>query len=106
VMREKKEQTLTLTLPEKKDSGSLQEETFFPEISAETQQALNRAGEVLAGLGPVMQKAQQGLSLNLDLSDLDKKLQDFQQKMQERQQEMRERQRMLRHELSGECAEI
>jgi len=106
VMREKKEQTLTLTLPEKKDSGSLQEETFFPEISAETQQALNRAGEVLAGLGPVMQKVQQGLSLNLDLSDLDKKLQDFQQKMQERQQEMRERQRMLWHELSGECAEI
>ncbi len=117
VVREKKEQTLTLTLPEKKDSGSLLEDSFdFPEFSAETfnaetEQALNRAGQVLAGLGPVMQKVQQGLSLNidlrdLDLRDLDKKLQDFQQKMQEQQQEMRDRQQMLCHELSGECAEI
>ncbi|MGD0599391.1 MAG: PDZ domain-containing protein [Terriglobales bacterium] len=51
VMREKKEQTLTLTLPEKKDSGSLQEDSFdCPEFSAETfnaatEQALKTAGE-------------------------------------------------------------
>jgi hypothetical protein len=50
-MREKKEQTLTLTLPEKKDSGSLQEDSFdCPEFSAETfnaatEQALKTAGE-------------------------------------------------------------
>ena len=114
VMREKKEQTLTLTLPEKKDSGSLLEDSFdFPELSAETEQALNRAGEVLAGLGPAIQQAaRQALRSrdmdlrDLDLRDLDKKLQDLQQKMQERQQEMRDRQQMLRHELSDECAEI
>jgi serine protease Do len=36
VMREKREQILTLTIPEKKDSGSLLEESFdVPEISAE-----------------------------------------------------------------------
>ena len=109
VMREKKEQTLTLPLPEKKDSGSLQEETFeFPELSAATEQAINRAEQEIARITPaIVQKAQQALrSRNMDLKDLDKKLQDFQQKLQERQQEMRHRQRMLRHELSGECAEI
>ena len=110
VMREKKEQTLTLTLPEKKDSGSLQEESFdCPEFSLETEQAINRAEEeVLARVGPaIMQKAQQALrSSDMDLRHLDKKLQDFQQKMEERQQRMQERHHRLRHELSGDWAEI
>jgi len=45
-MREKKEQNLTLTLPDKKNSGSLLEESFeIPELRAETEQAINRAGE-------------------------------------------------------------
>ena len=109
VMREKKEQTLTLTLPEKKDSGSLQEDSFeCPEFSAETEQALNRAEEELARLGPaIMEKVQQALrSRDMDLRHLEKKPQDLQRKMQERQQEMQERQQMLCHELSREWAEI
>jgi membrane-associated protease RseP (regulator of RpoE activity) len=109
VMREKKEQTLTLPLPAKKDSGSLQEDSFdCPEFSAATEQALKTAGEVLARVGPsTMRKAQRALrSRDMDLKDLDKKLQDFQRNMQERQQEMRDRQQMQCHELSGECAEI
>src|ERR1039457_1330876 len=45
VMREKREQNLTMTLPEKKDSGSLMEDSFdVPDITAETEQAINRAG--------------------------------------------------------------
>ena len=37
VMREKREQNLTLTLPEKKDSGSLLEDSFdIPALTAET----------------------------------------------------------------------
>jgi hypothetical protein len=105
-MREKKEQTLTLPLPAKKDSGSLQEDSFdCPEFSAATEQALKTAGEVLARVGPsTMRKAQRALrSRDMDLKDLDKKLQDFQRNMQERQQEMRDRQQMQCHELSGEC---
>jgi membrane-associated protease RseP (regulator of RpoE activity) len=40
VMREKKEQNLTLTLPEKKDSGSLLEDSFdVPDFTAETELA-------------------------------------------------------------------
>jgi serine protease Do len=110
VVREKKEQTLTLTLPDKKDSGSLQEDSFdCPELSLETEQAINRAEEVLARMSPaIMQKAQQEAlrSRDMDLRHLDKKLQDFQRRMQERQQEMQERHHRLRHELSGDWAEI
>ena len=43
---------------------------------------------------------------NLCPKDMDKRLQDSQRMMQEQQQEMQERQQKLRHELSGEWAEI
>jgi len=106
VMREKREQNLTLTLPEKKDSGSLREDSFdVPDITAETEQAINRAGDEIARMAPsIMEKVQQTLrSKDMDLRCVDEKLQALQRKMQQRQQEMQQK---LRHELSGEWAEI
>jgi serine protease Do len=102
VMREKREQNLTLTLPEKKDSGSLREDTFdVPDITAETEQAINRAGDEIARMAPaIMEKVQQTLrSRDMNLRDFDKSLQDLQRKMQDRQQK-------LCHQVSGEWAEI
>jgi membrane-associated protease RseP (regulator of RpoE activity) len=102
VMREKKEQNLTLTLPEKKDSGRLLEDSFdVPDITAGTEQAINRAGDEIARMAPVIaEKVQQTLrSRDMDLKDIDKRLQDLQRKMQEQQHK-------LHHELSGEWAEI
>ena len=109
VMREKREQNLTLTLPAKKDSGGLLEESFdVPAITAETQQAINRAAGEIARMAPaIAEKVQHALrSGDIDLKDMDKRLQDLQRKMQEQQQKMQERQQKLRHELSGEWAEI
>ena len=106
VMREKKEQNLTLTLPEKKDSGSLMEDSFdVPDFTAETEQAINRAGDEIARMAPaIMEKVQQTLhSKDMDLKCIDETLQDLQRKMQDRQQEMQQK---LRHELSGKWAEI
>jgi len=105
VMREKREQNLTLTLPEKKDSGSLLEDSFdIPDFTAETEQAINRAGAEIARMGPaIMEKVQQQA---LCWKDMEKRLQDSQRKLQERQQEMQGRQQKLRHELSGAWAEI
>src|ERR1039458_2644246 len=102
VMREKREQNLNLTLPEKKDSGSLLEDSFdIPDFTAETERAINRAGNEFARLGPAfMEKMQQQA---LCWKDMEKRLQDSQRKMQEK---MQERQQELRHELSGEWAEI
>jgi serine protease Do len=100
VMREKREQNLTL--PEKKDSGSLLEDSFdLPDFTAETEQAISRAGDEIARMGPaIMEKMQQTLrSRDMDLRNIDKRLQGLQRKMEERQQK-------LRHELSGGWAEI
>jgi membrane-associated protease RseP (regulator of RpoE activity) len=107
VMREKREQNLTLTLPEKKDSGSLLEDSFdIPDVTAETEQAISRAGDEIARMSPVlMEKVQQQA-----LKDMEKKLQNSQRKLQDSQrrmqEKMQERQQKLRHELSGEWAEI
>lgn len=112
VMREKREQNLTLPLPEKKDSGRLLEESFdFSDLTAETEQAINRAGDEIARLGPaIMEKVQQqGLCWQAaakKLQDAQRAWQDSQRKMQNRQKEMQERQHKLSHELSGAWAEI
>jgi len=102
VMREKREQNLTLTLPATKDSGSLLEDSFdVTDFTAETEQAINRAGAEIARMAPaIAEKVQHALcSKDMELRDIGKKLQDSQRKMQEQQQK-------LRHELSGEWAEI
>ena len=109
VLRDKKEQTLTLTLPEKKDSGSLLEDSFeVPEISAEAEQALNRLGDEMACMvQPNLEKMQRALrTRDLDMKEMNGKMRDLQRTMQGRQHEMRERGRKLRHELSGGWAEI
>jgi len=104
VMREKREQNLTLTLPAKKDSGSLLEDSFdIPVLMAETQQAINRAGAEIARMAPAIAEK---IQKNLCPKDMEKRLQDSQRVMHEQQQKMQERQQKLRHELSGEWAEI
>jgi serine protease Do len=105
VIREKREQTLTLTLPEKKDSGSLLEDGFdVSDVSVETEQAINRAEAEIARLGPAInEKVEQQESCR---RDMEKELQESRRKLQDEQRKMQERQRMLRHELSGELAEI
>ncbi len=109
VMREKREQNLTLTLPEKKDSGSLREDSIdVPDITAETEQAISRAGDEIARMAPsIMEKVQQTLrSKDMDLRCIDEKLQVLQRKMQQRQQEMQEMPQKLRRELSRDWTEI
>jgi membrane-associated protease RseP (regulator of RpoE activity) len=97
VVREKKEQNLTLTLPEKKDSGSLLEEGFeVRELSADAERQLSRFGEQMARIQPALEKMQQKTLL---LKDLQQNLQDFQQEMQEQGEK-------CRHELTGAWAEI
>src|SRR5260370_10817572 len=58
VIRDKKEQTLTLTLPERKESGEMIEESFeVPELDAETQAELSQVREEIAKLQPQMELA-------------------------------------------------
>jgi serine protease Do len=56
VIRDKKEQTLTITLPERKDSGEMMEESQeAPELDAETQMELSEVQSEMAKLRPQME---------------------------------------------------
>ncbi|HEY4840921.1 MAG TPA: PDZ domain-containing protein [Terriglobales bacterium] len=105
VMRDKREQNLTLTLPDKRDSGSLLEDTLsIPEISAETEQAINLAQEEIARISPaIAEKLAQGAA---QCEDATKRQQEREQRLRERQKRMQEQQQKLRRELSGEWTEI
>lgn len=99
VVREKKEQNLNLTLPARKDSGSLMEEDSFdidiPEITAETEIQLGRLGDEMARIGPAIEKVQRKIQSK-----------DFQKKLQDSQRKMRDLQEKLSHEMCGDSAEL
>lgn len=58
VIRDKKEQTLTLTLPERKESGeTIEESVEVPELDAETQTALSEVQDEIAKLRPQIELA-------------------------------------------------
>ncbi len=113
VVRDKREQNLTLTLPDKKDSGMLIEDSFeVPELNAATQLAIRNAQNEIARLGPQMEKARREMTDEIEKST-QKRLQDQQQrmldrekKMQEQQQKMIERQEKLRRQLTDKWADI
>jgi membrane-associated protease RseP (regulator of RpoE activity) len=118
VIRDRREQNLTLPLPEKKDSGNLLENSFdMPELKADIELAIDRVGEEIAHLDPsvleqarhAIEQAQEALcqkDLEKKLADSQRILHEHQKKMQERQQEMQERQQELRHDLFRTWAEI
>ena len=58
VIRDKKEQTLTLTLPERKESGEMMEESLeAPELDADTQIDMSEVQDEIAKLRPQMELA-------------------------------------------------
>ena len=112
VMREKREQNLTLTLPEKKDSGTLLEDSFdVPDFSAETQDAINRAGEEIARMTPaVMEKVQARVKEQVQQQatrcrDMQKKLRDSEQQMRDRHEQLQKQQK-VRRAFPGALADI
>lgn len=112
VMREKREQNLTLPLPEKKDSGSLLEDSLDVDCTAETEQAINRAGAELARVDPAY--VQKEVEQALRMSNIEKRAQEQQLRLQKRLQEVQHRERdmqqrqkiLLQHSITGEPAEI
>jgi membrane-associated protease RseP (regulator of RpoE activity) len=109
VMRDKKEQNLTLTLPEKKDTGSMQQEDTFDirNFTAQTEQAISRASQI-AQLAPSIEEAQrvqeQAESCQQERQkELQQELQDQQEEMREQAQE---RQQQLRQELQERQDEL
>jgi len=124
VIRDKKEQTLTLTLPERKESGEVIEESFeVPELDADTQAELSQVREEIAKLQPQIEwaaeesrkaSAEVGKSLCVQKKQLKEQAQKLREqlgpKVQEELQKSREKVRRemeeLRIELQGNWLDI
>ena len=93
VIRDRKEQTLTLTLPERKDSGELIEESFeAPELDAERQLELSEVQNKLAKVRPQMELAMQVAKEESRKAseELRKNMCAWQKDMQEQAEEMKQ----------------
>jgi len=124
VIRDKKEQTLTLTLPERKDSGEIMEESLkAPELDADIQIDLSEVQDEIAKIRPQMdlaveqsRKASSEVrkALRLQQKELkhqaEKLSQEFGPKVQEELQKNREKlqqeMEQLRLEMRGDGRDI
>jgi serine protease Do len=123
VIRDKKEQTLTLTLPERKESRDRIEESLqSPEMDAETRAELNDAQSEIAELQPQMEllveephqaSVEQQKSLCEQQKQLreqaEKLMQELQPKVREELLKSREKLRemeRLRHQVAGDSLDI
>ena len=108
VMRDKKEQTLNLSLPAKKEQSDLIDEEsfeFLPEIQAETELKISELREELAQLRPQMELAiensrQAAKEVSREICPEYRKQVEKQKKLIEKQvQELRRELRLMREEL-------
>jgi serine protease Do len=107
VLRERKEQNLKLLLPEKKDSGTLQENTFdIHNFTAQTEEAMSHADE-LADLGPaIMENAEDWADRWQEMQDnLKERQQEWKEQEEERQAEIQDRMREGRQDREQEMKE-
>ena len=89
VIRDKKEQTLTITLPERRDSGEMIEQSWEgPELSAETQAELSEVRNEVAKLGPQMELARE--QSRMASEEMRKALCDQQKQLREQAEKLRQ----------------
>ena len=112
ILRERKEQTITLTLPDRKESELDRESLEIPELDAETNLELGRLASEWAHIGPEVEEA-----INRDLvkitpeveraeRDFHSHQREFQKQMREMQRQMREREREMKRKFKSGCADI
>jgi len=90
ILRDKREQTLTLSLPEPKQSGVFEEESFdFPEISAATKKELSQLKIEMAQIKPQMELAVR--EIEQEKPEIEKQIRELNQKQIEEQLEKAER---------------
>ena len=123
VIRDKKEQTLTITLPERKDSGEMIEESMKPpEFDAETAVELSEVRDEIAKLRPEMElvlqesrkaSAEARRSVCSQQKQLREQAEKLRQEIQPKVRQEREKCRRMQHEterlrreLQGDWLEI
>ena len=117
VIRDRKEQTLTLTLPEHRESGEMFEESMeAPEIDAETRVELSKVQDEIAKLQPQLELAREdgrkaSEEIHESMCDQQKQIREQAKKLREQyepqvrqqleksRQQLREQMKELRHEM-------
>jgi serine protease Do len=110
VIRDKKEQTITITLPERKQSDLFREslEVEIPEIDAETRDEMSELQSEMAHLKPEMEKAinreieQVTPEIRQQTREAQRSAQQFKREMRDLQRELRDQQREIERELRDE----
>lgn len=127
VMRDKKEQNLNLTLPERKESGELkedEEESFDPILDADTYLKLSEVGDEMARLRPLINRAAvdgqkakavekqqktlcaQQRRLQEQMEQKKREVPEAQERLQRQREKLRQHLERLRHVMRGEWLEI
>jgi serine protease Do len=103
VIRDKKEQTLTLTLPERKDSGEVIEESLeAPELNAERQLEVSEVQNEIAKLRPQMELAKE---MKLAKEASREASEQMCKALRDRQEEMKKQAKKLSEELAPKVQE-
>jgi len=115
IIRDKKEQTLSLTLPERKRSEMHEESWEIPDIDAEVKAQLDQARVYTAELQPeVIKYAEEVKKLQPEMEKVHKRIAEEQQEMQKDMQKMqqdlvnhqKEYQELIQRQIGGGHAEI
>lgn len=111
IIRDKKEQTLTLTLPERRRTGYLDESLDLPEIDADVDIDLSQVQAEVARVKPEMERAAREIRLQTAQiermkPEIERAAREIRDHEEEFRQQMREVERELRQELQKHCGEI
>lgn len=107
VIRDKKEQTITITLPERKESGVFREslEMEVPEIDTEMRDEMSELQSEMAHLKPEMEEAvnrelrQVKPEIERQTREARRRAEDFKRQMRDLQRELRDHRREIEQEL-------
>jgi serine protease Do len=110
VIRDKKEQTITLTLPERKQSELFREslDVEIPEIDAETREEVSHLQSQIAHLKPEIEEAvnrelkQIQPEVERQTREAQRRAQDLKRQMRDMQRQLRDQQREIQRELRQE----
>jgi serine protease Do len=115
VIRDKREQNLTLTLPQRKESGAMEEESLdTPEMNAETQEEISEVREEIAKLQPQIELAKEesrkaAEDMRMTMCEQAKKMKEQAEKYKNdflNKGKLQQRMEQFRHEMQGDWLDI
>jgi serine protease Do len=120
VIRDKREQNLTLTLPQRKESGAMEEESLeAPELNAETQEEISEVQEEIAKLQPQIELAKEESrkateEMRMTMCEQEKKMKEQAEKYKDEflkkdflnKEKLQEQMKQFRHEMQGDWLDI